>query len=114
MKVRAMIHQLRIYEILDDTKAAFPGASMSTRPASCGNTGSALWEARTEHRTDFVYLLGWPDIETKTKAWDAFTADEEWREIKRVTGAAHGRMVGVIEDRTLLLTDYSPAVRSAK
>ncbi len=36
-------------------------------------------------------------------------ADEEWKEIKRVTGAAHGRLVGEIEDRILVRTDYSPA-----
>jgi hypothetical protein len=36
-------------------------------------------------------------------------ADEEWREIKRVTGAQHGDLVGEIEDRTLLLTSYSPS-----
>jgi hypothetical protein len=35
-------------------------------------------------------------------------ADAEWTEIKKVTGAANGRMVGAIEDRTLVLTAYSP------
>jgi hypothetical protein len=28
-------------------------------------------------------------------------ADEEWKEIKRVTGAKHGDLVGTIEDRLL-------------
>ena len=35
-------------------------------------------------------------------------ADEEWTEIKRVTGAAHGKLVGAIEDRVLVPTGYSP------
>jgi hypothetical protein len=35
-------------------------------------------------------------------------ADAEWKEIKRVTGAKHGDLVGTIEDRTLVPTAYSP------
>jgi len=42
-------------------------------------------------------------------AWSAFMADAEWSEIKRVTHAEHGLMVGEIEDRLLVPTDYSPA-----
>ena len=37
-------------------------------------------------------------------------ADEEWKAIKRVTSAGHGDLVGAIEDRKLVLTDYSPLV----
>jgi NIPSNAP len=69
----------------------------------------SMWEAQTAQRTEFVYLLEWSDIASKTEAWDAFMADEEWKEIKRITGATHGRLVGEIEDRILVLTDYSPA-----
>jgi hypothetical protein len=36
-------------------------------------------------------------------------ADTEWSDIKRVTHAEHGLMVGQIEDRLLVPTDYSPA-----
>ena len=37
-------------------------------------------------------------------------ADGEWHEIKRARGAAHGDLVGEIEDRLLIPTDYSPPV----
>jgi hypothetical protein len=40
--------------------------------------------------------------------WDAFMADQEWSDIKAETSRIHGRFVGEIEDRTLVLTDYSP------
>jgi hypothetical protein len=40
--------------------------------------------------------------------WAEFMADEEWAEIKRVTGAEHGKLVGAIEDRILVPTLYSP------
>ncbi len=32
----------------------------------------------------------------------------EWKDIKKVTGKKHGRFVNGIEDRKLILTDYSP------
>jgi len=35
-------------------------------------------------------------------------ADQEWSDIKAETSRIHGRFVGDIQDRTLLLTDYSP------
>jgi hypothetical protein len=67
----------------------------------------AMWESKTERRTEFVYLLRWPDEQTKTDAWSLFMADQEWDEIKRAT-RGQGSLVGEIEDRILVVTDYSP------
>ena len=106
-----MIYQLRIYEIFEPNKGAFHARFRDHAARIMGRYGfriAAMWEAQTDARTEFVYLLAWPDEGTKTAAWQAFMADEEWREIKRVTGAEHGALVGEIGDRTLLLTDYSP------
>jgi hypothetical protein len=36
-------------------------------------------------------------------------SDAEWIEIKRVTSAEHGVLVGRIDDRLLASVDYSPA-----
>ncbi len=70
----------------------------------------AMWEARTDHRTEFVYLLAWPDETAKSAAWAEFMADEGWEEIKRVTSVKHGDLVSAIEDRVLVPTGYSPSV----
>jgi heme-degrading monooxygenase HmoA len=109
----AMIQQLRIYEIFENNKAAFhnrfrdhAARIMRTR---YGFRIVAMWETRVSDRTEFVYLLEWPDEAAKAAAWSAFMADAEWSEIKHVTHAAHGLMVGEIEDRLLVPTDYSPA-----
>lgn len=67
-----------------------------------------MWEAQGKDRTEFVYLLEWPDETTMKDRWAKFMADEEWAEIKRVTAAKYGQLVGEIEDRTLRLTEYSP------
>lgn len=104
------INQLRIYEIFEGNKAAFHARfrDHATRiMARHGFRILSMWEARSEGKTEFVYLLQWRDEAAMKAAWTAFMADPEWAEIKRVTGAEHGRLVGGIEDRTLVLTDYA-------
>jgi len=108
-----MIHQLRIYEIFENNKAAFHNrfrdhASRIMR--SYGFDIIAMWEGKTGDRTEFVYLLAWPDEQTMYRAWEQFRADKDWNEIKRLTRAQHGELVGVIEDRVLIPTNYSPSI----
>jgi len=108
-----VIHQLRIYEIFERNKPAFH-ARFRDHAARIMRTHGfdivAMWEARTPRRTEFVYVLAWPDEAAKDAAWTRFMADEEWKAIKRATSAAHGDLVGEIQDRVLVPTDYSPQV----
>lgn len=106
-----MIHQLRIYEIFEPTKAAFHARFRDHAARLMRGHGfdiRAMWEARTEACTEFVYLLAWPDEATMKARWADFMADAEWNRIKRETGTADGPLVGAIEDRVLRLTEYSP------
>jgi hypothetical protein len=110
------VQQLRIYEIFDGNKPAFHDRFRDHARRIMARHDFrivAMWEARSEGKTEFVYLLDWKDEPTMKAAWATFMADPEWAEIKRVTGAQHGRMVGAIQDRTLRLTDYSPAAPAA-
>lgn len=105
------IHQLRTYQIFEHNKDAFHARFRDHAwriMRSYGFHILAFWESTTEERTEFVYLLEWPDEATMRKAWEGFMADEEWKEIKRVTGAEHGQLVGDIVDKTLRPTPYSP------
>jgi hypothetical protein len=111
-----MIHQLRIYEIFEANKAAFH-ARFRDHAARIMKRYDfrilAMWEAKGRDatgggRTEFVYLLEWPDEAAKIAAWAGFMSDQEWAEIKRVTAAEHGSLVGTIEDRVMTATDYSP------
>jgi|SRR5580700_1695324 heme-degrading monooxygenase HmoA len=107
-----MIHQLRIYEIFEHNKAAFHARFRDHAARIMARHGFqivAMWEAKTAGRTEFVYLLSWPDEPSKIRAWDAFMADREWDEIKKVT-RGQGSLVGEIQDRVLNPTDYSPAL----
>ncbi|NZA28486.1 NIPSNAP family protein [Luteimonas sp. SJ-92] len=108
------VHQLRIYRIFDETRAAFHDRFRDHAARIMERHGFdivAMWEARGEEGPEFVYLLRWPDEATMTARWERFMADEEWAEIKRVTGAEHGRFVGGIEERAMRLVDYSPPGR---
>jgi hypothetical protein len=103
-----MIHQLRIYEIFEHNKAAFHDRFRDHAARIMRTYGFeiiGMWETRTDARTEFVYLLAWPDQPTMRSAWESFRADEEWKEIKRVTSAQHGDLVGAIEDRVLVPTN---------
>lgn len=105
-----VIHQLRIYEIFDDTKQAFHDRFRDHAMRIMARYDFkivSMWESRNGDRTEFVYLLEWPDEATMKDRWTKFMADREWSDIKQRT-RAQGRMVGEIQDRTLRLTDYSP------
>lgn len=105
------IHQLRVYEIFEGNKTAFHERFRDQAIPIMERYDfdiAAMWEARTPARTEFVYILRWPDEATMKDRWAKFMADEEWAAIKRRTAARHGQLVGEIEDRVLRLTDYSP------
>ena len=109
-----MIQQLRIYEIFEHNKAAFHARFRDHAARIMRSRYSfqivAMWETKFGERTEFVYILEWPDEAAKTAGWAAFMADVEWSEIKRATHGEHGLMVGQIEDRLLCPVDYSPAL----
>jgi hypothetical protein len=106
-----VIHQLRIYEIFDSNKKAFHDRFRDHAMrimAKYDFNIVAVWESKKDNRTEFVYLLEWPDKKTMTDHWEKFLHDEEWIKIKKETGEKYGNLVGEIQDRTLELTDYSP------
>ena len=112
-----VVHQLRIYEIFDSNKKAFHDRFRDHAMRIMARYDFkivAMWETKKGDRTEFVYLLEWPDRETMRDRWAKFMADKEWANIKKETSGIHGSMVGEIEDRTLELTSYSPRKSLAK
>ena len=104
------IHQLRIYETFDSNKQAFHDRFRDHAARIMAKYDFkivAIWESKKEDRSEFVYLLEWPDETTMKNQWAKFMADKEWADIKKATGK-NGPLVGEIQDRTLILTDYSP------
>lgn len=114
---RSVIHQLRIYEIFDGNKKAFHDRFRDHARRIMTKYDFkivATWESKKDNRTEFVYLLEWPDRETMANRWEKFLRDQEWIKIKKETGEMYGPLVGEIQDRTLYLTDYSPGKALAK
>jgi len=112
-----VVHQLRIYEIFDGNKKAFHDRFRDHAMRIMAKYDFkivAMWESKKDNRIEFVYLLEWPDKETMTDRWKKFLRDPEWIRIKKETGEMHGPLVGDIQDRTLYLTDYSPATLLTK
>jgi hypothetical protein len=106
-----VVHQLRIYQIFDNNKRAFHERFRDHAMRIMARYGFAIvamWEANGEDGPEFVHLLERPNEATMRERWEKFRADEEWAEIKRVTAAKYGQLVGEIEDRTLKATEYSP------
>lgn len=105
------IHQLRIYEIFEHNKAAFHERFRDHAVRIMERHGFkivAMWEAKGETRTEFVYVLEWPDETTMKAQWTKFLTDQEWGAIKEKTRGAHGALVGEIQERVLRLVPYSP------
>jgi len=112
-----MMHQLRIYEIFEQNKAAFHDRFRDHAARIMKSYGFdiiATWESKTNDRTEFVYLLAWSDEQAMLRAWGQFRADEEWKKIKKLANTQHGNLVGVIEERTLVPTNHSPSIRRTK
>src|SRR5947207_8929589 len=75
------IHQLRIYEIFDGNKKEFHDRFRDHAMRIMARYDFKIvctWEAKTDGRTEFVYLLEWPDKKTLKDRWAKFMADQEW------------------------------------
>lgn len=104
------VYQLRIYEIFETNKVAFHQRFRDHAMRIMARHGFdiiALWEAKTHQRTEFVYVIRWPDAETMRQGWKNLMADQEWSAIKEKSAAEHGAMVGEIQEKVMALTDYS-------
>lgn len=74
---------------------------------SYGFTIKAMWYSETDGKTEFVYILEWPDIAMLQKQWAAFMEDDEWEEIKRKSREEHGEMVLLkVKDQILVPTTW--------
>jgi hypothetical protein len=107
------IHQLRVYEMVENNRDAFHRRFRDHALRIMKRHDFdvlATWESESDGRTEFVYLLQWPDQATKERRWADFMADEEWAAIKRqsVRELDGPIMGGILEDKTLVPTGYSP------
>jgi hypothetical protein len=97
---QAPVHQLRIYQIFDASKQAFHDRFHDHAMRIMARYDFhivATWETSHDGRTEFAYLLEWPDEETMKDRWKRFMADREWSDIKAAT-RDRGPLVGEIAE----------------
>lgn len=105
------IHELRIYQIPKGKEQAFHERfrEHAYRIMKKYNFQIlAMWKSELDKNAEFVYLLEWENESTMKKAWENFRADDDWKNIKAESAKIHGTLVNDIQDRMLILTDYSP------
>ena len=105
------IHQLRIYEIPKENREVFHERFRDHAVRIMKKYEFrivAIWESENEQKVEFVYLLEWKDKQTMEESWKKFMADEEWKDIKKKSSEKHGTFVNQIQEKTLILKDYSP------
>jgi hypothetical protein len=107
------IHQLRVYEMIDRHKPAFHARFRDHALRIMRRHGFdviATWDTSSDGKTEFAYLLQWPDRAAMQRGWEAFLADEEWIRIKQESRRTlDGPIMGeILQDKVLVPTAWSP------
>jgi hypothetical protein len=112
----ARIYELRTYyahpDKLDALHARFRDHTVKLFETH-GMTNIGYWTPIDNPEHKLIYLLAFPDRDSREKSWKAFGADPAWNKVKQES-EANGPLVTKIESRLLVATDYSPAVKPAK
>ena len=79
-----------------------------------GMTLVGYWTIATEKgaegeaaKNTLIYILAYPDRESREKAWKGFQDDPEWKKVKAET-EVNGPLVSKVDSIFLKPTDYSP------
>lgn len=103
-------YELRIYTAnpgkLDELHARFRDHTMAIFERH-GMKNVAYWTPITEGNNRLVYLLEYPDRETRETAWTAFREDPDWQAAYKAS-TAEGKLVANVESTFLGTTDWSP------
>ncbi len=76
-----------------------------------GITNVGYWLPISNEKNALYYILSFPNIEEKEKAWKNFVADPEWKKVKSKSEES-GKIVAKIESYFLNTTDYSPPMQT--
>ena len=108
-KLEAQIYELRTYTTHD---GSLPKLHARFRDhtnhifAKHGMKLIAYWVPADEDNK-LIYVLAFPSVEAREKAWQAFRDDPEWQAARQAS-RADGPIVDKIESVVMFPTDYSP------
>lgn len=105
-----MVYELRTYIAppgrFDDIVDRFRTKTMKIFPRH-GIEVVGFWTVDKGGDNELVYLLRFDSTEAMEASWDAFRADPEWVETRKVT-EANGPIVETIISKTMTATEFSP------
>jgi hypothetical protein len=78
--------------------------------AKHGITNVGYWVPVENPESKLVYVVSFPDRESRQKSFQAFGADPEWRKVV-TESEANGRLVARIESVLMSAADYSPELK---
>ena len=96
---------------LDDLHARFRDHTVKLFEKH-GMTNVGYWTPIDNKENKLVYLLSYPNMEVRAKAWKDFTGDEAWKTVQKQT-EAKGKIVSKATVLFLKALDYSPEVKPA-
>lgn len=78
-----------------------------------GMTNIGYWVPIDAKDERLIYIVAFPSVEARQKAWKAFSADPEWQRVRNET-EKEGQLVTKVESYLMQATDYSPAIQPEK
>jgi hypothetical protein len=110
------VYEMRIYTAaegkLDALHARFRDHTVKLFEKH-GITNVGYWVPIDNKENKLIFLLSYPSREARAKSWKAFLADPDWQKASRES-EKDGKLVTNVEQRFLVTTDYSPAVKVGK
>jgi hypothetical protein len=110
------LYEMRVYYSppgkLDDLQARFRQHTTQLFEKH-GMTNVGYWTPLENPQNQLIYILSYPNMEAREKAWKGFLADPEWKKVQKET-EANGAIVSKVDKLFLKTTDYSPEVTKEK
>lgn len=76
-----------------------------------GFTNIGYWTPIENTENKLVYIVAFPSLEAKAKAWKDFIADPDWKKAQ-AESEKDGKLITKIDSLVLSATDFSPAIKA--
>jgi hypothetical protein len=110
------VYEMRIYYApegkLDDLHKRFRDHTVKLFEKH-GMENIGYWTPIENPENKLIYVLRYPNRETREKSWKAFMSDPDWKAAHKAS-EANGKLVSRIEAFFMQATDYSPEIKPAK
>ena len=95
---------------LEDLKTRFRDHTMGLFEKH-GMTNIGYWEPLDNADNKLVYLLGYPDRESRDRSWEAFMNDPEWKQVYEASHA-DGPLVDSVVNAFYRYSRFSPQIKA--